>query len=275
MLRNSIFNGGLLNAFDDDDEIVIESDSTDDDILINSNDIWTNSSVTPSKTSGNKPRKSPQRIQEVIDFLEKKIDFFSSLFENFQPSSKWCEQNKGLSKGFFDALHDKLFKEFMVRAEFRRALVGNLEETTPHCLKNGNREKMQDWLSNNVELTDLIHKNINNPAIERWYNDHPKKPSRNISPIIEEVIDFIEEKIDFFIFSPNWTKKHTLFGKALIGDHEMDNSSGLKNGDRSKIKTFLSDNIALTHRLHKNMKHPAIEKWYRDNPPTKISKNSL
>lgn len=141
--RNSIFNNkGLLKALKDDDEIVKDSDSNE------------------------------QRIQEVIDFLEEKIDFFSSLFENFQYSSRWCEQNKDLSNGFFDALHDKLFKEFMVRAEFRGALIGNLEENSPNCLKNGKREKMQDWLSNNEELTSLLHNNRNNKAIEKWYKQH-------------------------------------------------------------------------------------------------------
>ena len=120
-------------------------------------------------------------IDKAIHCIETRKEFFFALFEDVLNSRKWAKENYELSDGFFEALHEKVFDAPPDRAQFRIALIGHPDSQPDRpCLKNGDQNRMRKLLRENISLAVLIAKNLNNPAIEKWYKQHPACKSQPI-----------------------------------------------------------------------------------------------
>ncbi len=231
---------------------------------------------------------SLDEIDRVIDFIEKRKEFFISLF-NDESTSLWLWDNNKLSKDFFQTLYNTFFNNPKILDNFKTALIGDPQSNTL-CLNNGNRNAMFQLLCDNADLTELMAKNLNNPAIEKWYQQHyivDNDDDFSLDEIVR-VIDFIEKRKEFFIslFSDAGTSKwiwdynklskgffQTLyntffknpkilnnFKTALIGDSQS-NTPYLNNVNRNAMFQLLCDNADLTELMAKNLNNPAIKEW--------------
>lgn len=127
---------------------------------------------------------TPKKISETLTFLKNNIQFFCFLFEEpVEHVSNWAKNNSELSGEFFNKMQEQIFVVPMMRGLFRFALVGNLEGTI-YGLKKGYEERMHNFLNDYPAILELLHQNIDNPAIKKWYEDYQEQISEKKDELV-------------------------------------------------------------------------------------------
>ncbi len=116
-----------------------------------------------------KSHDSDREIDEVVKFLKQNIDFFAAPLEDSASFRQWTQNNQDVTE--LQSLFGELGAAFHENDQMRffQSLIGN--DGNSQCLRSGDETKIRELLKENLNLTKVLAKNVDNPSVKKWLTD--------------------------------------------------------------------------------------------------------